>query len=178
MTDPKKPAQLTGNLTVDVATLAQALNPAYQDRIMREQTQDARPTTKIPCFSVPTGAKFTIVVEEGRNKKTGALEQVIKTLEDYEYPWSPELETVADKYTPPLRLHKDATFDWEGKGLDAIIHPLTHQLTSTAKQTLYEKTWQWDLRQWQGITVAQANPVGLQAKGPAKADAPAPSGTR
>ncbi len=178
-----KPAQLTHNQAIDIQTLAAALrlatDPIETAKLQRLQDAEGKPQTRIPAVSI-TGARFTLVIEEGRNYKTGALEQVIKSLEDYEYPWSPELEHAAPNYNPPLRYWKNPdpdalVYEWgtiakqvggqvvrERKPLDQIVHPQTGQLNRDAKQKLYDDTWKADLRVYVGLNVAQSRTQGLQ----------------
>ncbi len=178
--DKKKPTQLTGNMQIDIATLAaalrQATDPLETAKLQRLQEIAGKNQVKIPNCVSPTGSRFTLVIEEMRNKRTRQLEQCIKTLEDYEYPWSPELEVAAEAYQPPLRYWKnpDAAepFAWGTEVRDEmgnmkrgdisqIIHPSNGQLNKTAKQHLYAETWRADLFTYVGLTVAQGNQAGL-----------------
>lgn len=168
--DKKKPAQLTHNTQIDIQTLAAALrlavDPIETAKNQRLQEVAGKDQVRIPAIS-PTGARFVLVIEEGRNYKTKALEQVIKTIEDYEYPWSAELEAAAPAYRPELRWWKNPDpnalpYSWGDRSFDSVVHPTTHQLTRDCKQKLYEDTWQADLRVYIGMTVAQGSMIGLR----------------
>ncbi len=175
--DKNKPTKLTHDMQIDIQTLAAALrlatDPVENMKVQRVQEVDGKPQVRIKAVS-PTGARFTLVLEEMRNKRTRALEVCIKTLEDYEYPWSPELEEVASSYTPPLKFWKnpDMVYDWgtsydergvaHRKPLDQIVNPVTKQLNTTSKQKLYDDTWKADLREFGGLTVAQGSIQGLR----------------
>ena len=180
MSDPKKPEKLTHDVKIDIDTLAAALrramDPVETAKLQRLQDVEGKPQVRIPAVS-PTGARFTLVIEEGRNYRTKQIEQVIKTLEDYEYPWSPELEACAGNYNPPLKWWKDpdpaaipydwgTTYDQRGvatrKPIDQIVHPQTGQLNTTSKQKLYDDTWKADLRVYVGLSVAQGSRQGLR----------------
>lgn len=166
----EKPVQLTQDTRIDIATLAAALrlaiDPIETAKLQRLQEVEGKPQVRLKAISV-TGARFTVVIEEGRNKRTRDLEQCIKTLEDYEYPWSPELEHCAGEYVPPLRWWKNTEpgaqpYSWGNRPFNSIVHPTTKQLTRDCKQKLYEDTWQADLRTYVGLTVAQGSLQGLR----------------
>ncbi len=183
--NPDKPIQLTQDAKIDIQTLAAALrlavDPIETAKVHRLQDVEGKPQVRIAAVS-HTGARFTVVIEEGRNVRTRQLEQVIKTLEDYEYPWSPELENCAGNYNPPLRFWKNPNpdamgsermpYDWgttyddrgvaHRKPIDQVVHPQTGQLNRDCKQKLYDDTWKADLRTYVGLTVAQGTLQGLR----------------
>lgn len=171
--DPSaKPAVLTHDAKIDIQTLAAALrlatDPIETAKLQRMQDVEGKGQTRIPAVS-PTGARFTLVIEEGRNYKTKQLEQVVKTLEDYEYPWSQELEDVSDEYHPPLRFWKNTDpnalpYSWGDRAYDSVVHQQTGQLTLDCKQKLYDDTWKADLRVYVGMTVAQGTTQGLRTQ--------------
>ncbi len=180
-----KPVQLTHDAKIDIQTLAAALrlaiDPVETAKLQRLQDVEGKPQTRVQAVSI-TGARFTVVIEEGRNKTTRQLEQCIKTLEDYEYPWSPELESCAANYTPALRWWKNPNptargsaqvpYDWgtsyDDRGvahrrpIDQVVNPTTGQLNNTCKQKLYDDTWKADLRTYVGLTIAQGELAGLR----------------
>ncbi len=180
---PKKPApvvppvNLVGNQAIDIATLAAALreafNPSINERVSLETKPEGRLVVRIPCVS-PTGARFVACIEEGINARTGKREAIIRGLENYEYPWSPEMEQCANMHTPPLKWWKSGVLDdsgqqvsfaWHAKADDRVDH-MTHRISRVALYELWIRTWQVDLREWDKLNLAQGAVTGLKSGDP------------
>ena len=171
----------TGNVQIDGATLAEAIrtlmNPSVEARLVRETRPPGREQVRVPVVS-PTGAKFTAVIELGRTRAAErdtepskrsfiAPEPMIRSIEDYHYPWAAEIEEVAPNYHPPLKFWKGRKYDgFKGLKREAVVgengklRPGSPQQPGPMQQ-LYDETWKTDLRTWPGMTIAQAKERGL-----------------
>lgn len=154
--------QQTGNAKVDLETLGAVLreqmNPTIQDRQRLEEPTKGRQQLRIRVIS-NTGSRFVAVLEEGDNRLTGKRELVLRGIEDYEYPWSQELEDANRFERAPRKFWKGATWSWGG--MRGVLLE-SGKLSWEAKKKLWDDCWAVDLKSWEKLTLEESARWGLR----------------